>query len=185
MNVKLISTEELIDDEEVTVWRLDKGNGRVIININKSLNNKRDSITECEWLDEGHRFIQVNYSDWDSRELIAIMNVQGEIIRKGILSVEEVLDKPQLFIVQMSGAAMDSEAAVFEFGLAADDWKMAVLDEYGEFIIEPSYDAIWLEKDETFFCATGRNGDEYRFSLDGERAPNLLGRRGLTHRAPH
>ena len=99
------------------------------------------------------------------------MNVEGEIIRKGILSVEEVLDKPQLFIVQMSGAAMDSEVSEFEFGLAADDWKMAVLDKYGEFTIEPCYDAIWLEEGETFFCATGRNGDEYRFSLAGERVP--------------
>jgi hypothetical protein len=59
------------------------------------------------------------------------MNVEGEIIRKGILSVEEVLDKPQLFIVQMSGAAMDSEVSEFEFGLAANDWKMAVLDKFG------------------------------------------------------
>ena len=58
---QLVSTDELINGEETTVWRLDIGKGRIIININKSSNNHNDSITACEWPGEEHHFIEVHF----------------------------------------------------------------------------------------------------------------------------
>ena len=103
MSGQLFLTEALVEGKETTVWRLDHGNERVVIHLNRSLNNPRDRVTACEWPSEGYRFVRVQSSDWDSNELVAITNGQGKIIRKGICSVAEGLDQPQRFIVRCRG----------------------------------------------------------------------------------
>lgn len=159
MKIKLKSEQQIIDDDEITVWILDKGNGTIIININKLFN---DTINECDWLDDGHQFLQVMYSDWDDNELFAIVNTNGEIIRNGIRSVEDFLEKQNLFIVEMSGVGMGDEAS--EYGISKDDWKMAVINKNGDFVVPPEFNDIWFDEDENLFYAD----DKHKFTIDGK-----------------
>jgi len=164
MKVELKSKKEIIDDEEITIWQLDKNDGAIVITINKLFD---DTICECDWLDDKHKFLQVMYSDWDSNELFAIVNTDGEIIRDAIRSVEEYIEKPQLFIVEMSGFGLGSEAS--EHDLSADDWKMAVINRYGEFVIEPIYPKIYFEDEESTFYADNYTGEKIKYSVDGKK----------------
>ena len=163
MKTKLTETIEIVDDDEVTIWRIDKGDGIVLINLNLLFD---DCVSECEWLDDGHKLVQVMYSDWDSRELVAIVNTNGEILRKGINSIEVVLEKQKRLIVDMSGFGMGDDAS--DYFLEQDDTRMAVIDWHGDFVIDPLYYSIWFEETENMFYAEDTNGNELMFSIDGE-----------------
>jgi|WetSurMetagenome_2_1015567.scaffolds.fasta_scaffold303119_2 hypothetical protein len=140
MKTILTSKEEIIDGEEVTVWYIDKGDGTILINLNKIL---EEEISDCEWLGTKNKFLAANYTDWDSRELLAIFNDEGQIIRKGISNIETFIEKNDSFIITVSGYGLGEEAAFYN--IAADDLKMAVINTSGEFIIAPKFDKIQFE----------------------------------------
>lgn len=164
METILNSYQEIIDDEEVTVWQLDNNDGAKVITINKLF---KDEVLDCEWLDCNEDFLLVMYSDWDSNELYAIVDTNGVIIRDAIRSIECCVESANLIIVEMSGFGMGDEAA--EYHLAADDWKMGVINQYGEFIIDPKYLTIYFDEQENVFCAGNHSGDELRYTIEGEK----------------
>jgi len=161
MKAILTSKQEIINDNEATVWYIDKGDGAILINLNKIL---VEDISECNWLSEKGKYILANYSDWDSTELIAIFKDDGQLIKKGISSIETFIEEKELFVINLSGYGLGGEASYYN--LATYDWKMAVIDTYGKFIIEPKYDKIRYE--ENIFYAKNIVGEEYKYSIKGE-----------------
>jgi hypothetical protein len=164
MKAELKSSEHFIDYDEITVWELHTPVGAVI-NINKLFD---DSVAECSWIDDDHKYLRVDYYDWDSNELTALVDSEGDIIRKGILNVEEYLPEHGLFIVEMSGFGMGDRAR--DFDLEDDDSKMAVINRFGDFVIKPEYRSIIFEPEENlFYAGSGYSGYDYAFSLEGKR----------------
>ncbi|MDJ1497663.1 hypothetical protein QNI19_32285 [Cytophagaceae bacterium DM2B3-1] len=150
MQDELKESIQMFQGEEITVWQVEKKNGAVIITINQLFD---DHIFDCQWLDEKQTYLKVFYTDWDSNELCAIVNPDGKIIRKGIRSLKGYIEKYQLFIVEMSGLAMGSEA--INYLLSEFDWKMGVVNQRGEFIINPAYDSIRFDHDQELFYVNG------------------------------
>lgn len=166
METILTSKEEIIDGEEVTVWYIYKGYGAIIINLNRILD---EEISECTWLGTKQKYLNVDYTDWDENELVAILDADGQIARKGIMYIETFIEDEGLFIIKISGHGLGEEATYFN--LASDDWKMAVIDASGKFIIEPEYDKIQFEEEENIFYAKNLAGEENKYSLNGKRCP--------------
>jgi hypothetical protein len=164
MKSKITSTVEIIDDEEITIWRLEKDDGTEVININKLFD---EDISNCFWQDEDHKFLIVEYYNWDSTEQIAIINNVGKIVRKEINSIEDYIEKQELFIINISGYGLGNEAAKYD--LSTDNWKMAVIGKDGKFIIPPNYDQITFKEDENIFYAEKFNSEnKFKFSIDGK-----------------
>ncbi len=164
MKAELKSSEHFIDHDEVTVWELHTSDGKVV-NINTLFD---DSVADCSWIDDDHEFLRVDYYDWDSNELTALVDSEGDIIRKGILNVEEYLPEHGLFILEMSGFGMGDEAR--DYDLESDDTKMAVINRFGKFIIPPEYDRIFFEPDDNQFSADRLYDErEFFFTLEGKK----------------
>jgi hypothetical protein len=159
MKTIITSTEEIVDNETVNIWRIDKNDGTILINLNKLIG---EGISECRWQDEKQKILIVEYIDWDSNELIAIVTKDGQIIRKGIRSIEEYIDKYGVFIIIISGFGLGNEAPIYD--LDEDDWKMAAINKYGEFIIPPKFDRINFDEDDNILYAENY-GIENKFSL--------------------
>ena len=162
MSIEIIASEEIVDGEEVTIWRLNKDEGTVVVNLNKLLDN---GVCECYWLGEKHHYLQVMHVDWTGLEVWAIVSIYGVIIRKYVKSVEHFIEKYYLFIVEMSGVDLGEEA--WEYGLEAEDCRMAVINRFGNFTIPPEYDSIKYYDDENIFY-TEYKGIKYKFSMDGK-----------------
>jgi len=72
-----------------------------------------------------------------------------------------------LFIINISGYGLGDEAGYY--GLGSDDWKMAVIDVNGKFIIPPEYDQITFEEAEHMFYAENYNsGNKFQFTVEGK-----------------
>ena len=164
MKTRITSTEEIIDNQTVSIWRLENDEKETVININKLIN---EDVSNCFWQDDAEKYLTVEYTDWDGTELIAIVNENNTILRKGIRSIEEYLDKHELFIINISGYGLGEEAG--NYALGSDDWKMAVIDFNGRFIIPPEYDRIFFEEDGNIFYAENlSNENKYQFSIAGK-----------------
>ncbi len=163
MKIELKSKTEIIDEEEITTWQIDKNDGAIVITLNKLI---EDTICECMWVDTNRTYLQVMYMDWDSNELFAIVHTNGYVVRNAIRSLEAYIESLQLFIVEMSGFGLGLEAT--EYHLAADDWKMAVVNRHGDFVIGPEYSKIYFEDDENVFYANNYNDDEVRYAVNGK-----------------
>ena len=163
MQLELTSTEEIVNDEEVTVWRIVRNGGQEDIILNGLF---RDGISECSWLDEERKLISVFYVDWDGNEVYAMVNSAGEILRKGITMIEDVVADEQLFIIQVTGLGLGDEAS--DYGLHSDNLRMAVVNRDGEFVISPEYERIRYEEDEKLFYADTALKGECKFGIDGK-----------------
>lgn len=163
MKTTLTSKEEIIDGEKVMVWHIDKGDGAILININKVL---EEEISECTWLGKKSSILEVCYCDWDSMELTAILNDNGQIIKKGVVSIDTYIEEEGLFVVSFSGYGLGEEA--LNYSLAIDDCKMAVIDTYGRFIIGPIYNKIEFDENENIFYAKNYTGAEIKYTLTGK-----------------
>jgi hypothetical protein len=160
MKIEIEPKYEIIDDEEVAIWKIYNQDGTLLVNLDLALN---EGISECYWIDESRQFIIVEYYDWDTNELTAIVNRSGQIIRKGIYSIEEYLEKYKLFIIIIAGLGLADEA--FEYNLAYDDTKMAVINQFGDFQIFPYYDVVTFDEDENLFHARNYGSErEFKFS---------------------
>jgi len=164
MKIELISKEEHIDNDIVYNWFIIKNNGAITIHLNKII---EETISECSFIDKNNKYIEVLYSDWDSNELCAIVNADGEVIKTGIKSIEEFYEEYDLFRVILSGFAIASE--LIEFGLPSDDDYWAVIKWNGEYIINPNYGNIIYDEDDNYFIASSRGGNKYKYSINGER----------------
>jgi len=163
MGIILITKEEIVEDNEVTIWYIDKDNGAILININKILD---ETITDCNWIGRDNKFLSVEYTDWDNNELIAILNDRGEIIKRGLEEIELFIEEKELFIAIFSGYGLGDDACYYNLGI--DECKMSVLNYFGKFIIDPIYDEIHFNEEEFCFYAKNYSGVELKFTLNGE-----------------
>jgi hypothetical protein len=92
-------------------------------------------VNECHWIDEEQTFIEVHYYDWDNSELIAIVNNQGEMLRKSILDIVEYLVEYKLFIIVQLGDHLGEDR--FDYMADEEDHLYAVINQFGEYVIEP------------------------------------------------
>lgn len=107
------------------------------------------------------------YADWDSLELFAIVNLNGEIIMKGIRSIEKYIEAKQIFIVEITGRAFEEKG--IDSNLASDDWNTAVINNFGDIIIPPDYSSICFEEETQTFIGNRSGGAKVRFDLNGFR----------------
>ncbi len=149
MDIEIITEETIIDNDAVTLWKLNKGNGAIIIDLNKLLDL---SIVECEWLSQNKKYIILQYRDWDSMEYFAITSSDGTLIKKGVTEFE-FIEKEELFIILLSGNGLDEEATYYNVGY--NDYKMAVINKYGKYVMEPEYNSIKYYDDEDVLYADG------------------------------
>jgi len=151
MNIELISEEILIDNEELTTWKLDKGNGTIITDLTKLLDLE---IIECNWLDDTRKHLIVMHSEYDSMEHFAIVSNEGRLVKKGIKEIHQVIQKEELFVVLFSGFGLGEEDSTY-YNVGHEDFKMAVIDEYGVYVLPPQYNSIKYYDDEDVLYADG------------------------------
>ena len=87
-------------------------------------------INECNWLDADDRFMEVRYYDWDENELSAIINSDGELLRKGIVEITNFIPPYKHFIILQTGD--DLGIARFDYQADEEDQLFAVINEIGE-----------------------------------------------------
>jgi hypothetical protein len=164
MRIEIEPQYEIIDDEEIATWQIFKNDGTLLVDLDIAIN---EGISECYWIDESKKFMVVEYYDWDTNELIAIVNWRGQIIRKGISSIEDYIEKFNLFIISISGLGMGDDA--FAFDMESDDIRMAIIDQYGDFYINPLYDSLNYYEDEDILYAVRYRGEvKHKFRINGE-----------------
>lgn len=73
MSNKIEPQYEIQDGEEMAIWRIYKKDGKLLIDLDKALN---EDIFECYWIDESMQFMIVEYYDWDTNELIVNIPVK-------------------------------------------------------------------------------------------------------------
>lgn len=162
MKAEIIYRVEGEEDDEISIWELKTPKGKVL-NIADILDH---SVSDCNWVDEDHEFLDVFYSDWDSSEFSAILNKNGDVLRKGILEIAEYVKEHALFVVRMSGFGMHDEAR--DYDMESDDEKMAVINRFGGFVVPPEYDRLGFEPDDNLFYADNYRDDrEFYFTLEG------------------
>ena len=150
-----------IDGDESTVWYLDSPHG-VSTNLNQAL---REDVLECQWIDQDETLLQVRYSNWDSRELIAIVNHNGQLLRNAIVEIYRFLPEHALFIAEMYFADMGAESAYYS--VSEFETKLGVIDRYGKFLVSPIYERIVFDDDDGIFFAHGKSDKPDKFNKDG------------------
>ncbi len=164
MKIELQTKIEIINGEEFTIWQLNKNDGAIVITLNKTFDYE---IIECGWLDDKQQFLEIMYGDFNGNELFAIINKHGTVVRDAIRGIMKYLEGPQLFIVEMSGSGMGIEG--MQYGLGEDEWKFAVVNAYGHFVIPPEYWAIYFDDEENTFYSDKYFGKEVNFTIKGEK----------------
>ena len=99
-----------------------------------------ETINECNWLDADDRFMEVRYYDWDENELSAIINSDGELLRKGIVEITNFIPPYKHFIILQTGD--DLGIARFDYQADEEDQLFAVINEIGEYIVEPQPEEV-------------------------------------------
>jgi hypothetical protein len=170
MKVEITSNYEVVEDEEeeVLVWRIDHGDGTILVNINRVLTNNH--IEDCAWLDDGRRYISAYYYDWADNESTAIISIWGTIVRKSIYTIEKVikLGFHHQFIVIMSGSGMWAEEDYDCWMVNPGDLKWAVLNIHGEFILRPCDDSIEYDEKEKCYWTKRFGHYDLKYNLDGK-----------------
>ena len=161
MKIELTETLQQNGDDEYPIWHL--RHGLEIFEIN---NVFEGAVLQCNWVGIDNKFLEVMYADWDGLELFAIMNLKAEMIFKGIRSIEKYIEAEQIFIVEITGRAIEDQS--IDYNLPLDDWNMAVINNYGDFIIPPKYPSIYFDEETQTFLGNGKGGFKDRYSLDGK-----------------
>jgi hypothetical protein len=144
---------EILSQEngKITEWFLQKLSGE-IVDLRKVL---ADGIIECVWQDEDRDFIVAFYYEWDTTELFAIIDKNGDVVKRGISEIIDYVEDAKVFIVRFEGRWLGAEQSYYV--VADDEWKMAVIKSDGNFLIEPKYSKIVLDEDEHVFIADKTN----------------------------
>lgn len=163
MKIELKSRTEIIDNQEITFWTLEKD--EIVININEVIDADCSScVIECSFIDTDKRYIEIQYNDWTSCEFIAIIDTRGNMLMKGISSIEKYIEEYELFIISITGHGLGDDALYYN--VSSDDYKMAVINSSGKFIIPPNYDSIGFDEDELNFEV---GYTDIKYNLKGER----------------
>jgi len=164
MKIELVCTSETRENGElINIWKIDKNDGTIVININKLFD---DNVLECRWIDDEHCFLEVIHMGWEGTEVWAIVDKYGEIVRENLLSVESYIEERSLFIAYIKGIGL-SDFELNDFNMLPDDENMSVLDRNGNFIIPPIYDKINYYDDEKIFVCKKYGNNEVEYSLYG------------------
>jgi hypothetical protein len=163
MHIELRKIEETIDGNEITTWQIDRDYGAIVITLNKVF---KKPIIECNWLDDKHEFLELMYAEWNSLEIFAIIRSDGFVVRDAIRAIQNYIQEFGLFIVEMSGFGMGGEAR--EYDLEGDDWKMGVINRYGDFLVNPEYYNISFDEIERVFIADNYHKNPDKFSVSGK-----------------
>lgn len=133
-------------DDETNIWYFKTS--QKTYNLNKILD---DHVFEVDFLDENKKdIVIVGYSDWDSNELRAIINKSGEIIYKGIRSIESYIADQDLFILIINSDQVHGDLYYYH-GLKSDERYYLVINIHGEMIIEFTEDRITYDEEEKGF----------------------------------
>lgn len=148
MEVQLIEKCTLIDGvEEIRTWHLNKGNGAVIISISKLFDHH---VLECNWIAEDKKFLEVMYGNWEGSELWAIVDCNGNIVKKSLREINEYIPAFDVFLVIMCRFDMEDDAHLYF--LDGEDDKVAVINRCGDYIVEPTNSHVYFDdEDNTFF----------------------------------
>ncbi|WP_299818073.1 hypothetical protein [uncultured Pontibacter sp.] len=167
MELEIKSCQEVInedDQEALTVWRLINNRDATEINLNRLLDV---DIFECDWWGKDKKLISVSYSDWDENYNMALISSSGHIVLRDIYSVEEDLLEPHdCFIVQVTGRQLLAYDSAEYYGIDPDEYRMGVMNKWGEYIVSPDYSKIYFEEEDCLFYAR-KSGDETKYTLDG------------------
>lgn len=157
---------EIVNGKELTICELIKGNGAITININQIL--EEESISEASWLTDKEEYFSILYIGHDDFEYYAIIDTDGNVIKKGIREIVDTIEDYNYFIVSFMGTESFPDASYY--GLhSSDDWAQGVINSYGEYIIEPTIDNdIDFDPDEKLFNVFV-NGKEYIYNQNGRR----------------
>ncbi len=148
---EIITYQENVEGDEVTKYKLDKGNGTIVIDLEKLLNA---TVSECEWLGEDKSYLQVMYGEWEGTDHFAIVSKDGDLVKKGIKEIYHFIPGVKLFVVMFTGFGLGENDRAY-YSVANDDWKMGVINRYGDYILEPKFNKIQYFDDEELFYADG------------------------------
>ena len=90
----------------------------------------------------------------------------GNVVKKGLVSVENTIDKHYLFIVIVSGYGLGGDS--FNYFLAEDEERHAVINSDGDFVINPKYFNIYFDEDKNYFVCTDETNKEINFDITGK-----------------
>ncbi|MBQ4915284.1 hypothetical protein J8L85_12600 [Maribacter sp. MMG018] len=148
---EIITYQEIVEGDEVTKYKLNKNNGTILIDLEKLLNA---TVTECEWLGEDKSYLELMYYEWDSTEHFAIVSKDGDLVKKGIKEIHHYIPEVELFVVMFTGFGLGENDSAY-YSVANDDWKMSVINRYGDYILEPIFNKIQHFDDEELFYVDG------------------------------
>lgn len=143
-----ILQEQDADDEDTSIWYF-KALGKTY-NLNKILGG---DISDVNLLDDEKRdIVIIEYTDWNSNELRAIINKYGKVIYKGIRSIESHISIRDfdLFVLEINSDHVDGNLYHYH-GLRSDELYYLVINVYGEMLIEFTEDYITYDDYEDGF----------------------------------
>ena len=146
MSIK-IQLQELYDEnEEVKTLVIIDSTNNIIADLSKTSN---EEIIEADIIDDN--FIEGHYTSYTTDyECIALFDNAGKLIRKGIYSIENYIESRKEFIILV----VAQEGEYYEFYRNyrdAPDFLHCVIDELGDYIIEPTTKNIeYLEENDKY-----------------------------------
>lgn len=140
-----IIVKEIKDEEETRLWFYKEGNRWLC--LNEAL---EEDILEVEFLDEEKGVLLVFYSNWDSMELYALMDIEGNVRMTGISTVEEYIKDHELLIVTINSSYADEDMEHDDYN-DSDEIFWTVLDIYGSVKIDSTQSPIKFYDDENIF----------------------------------
>lgn len=109
-----------------------------------------DNIDETAY-ESNQSFLIAYYSDWDSNELRAIINLYGKIIFRDIRIIHEYIPEFGMFIVEIRGEQYVGEEIFYEYDLNSDTDYCAVINLSGQIIIAFTEEIITYDEEEKGF----------------------------------
>lgn len=148
MEVQLLEKCTLIDGvEEIRTWEINRGNGALTISISELFDHH---VLECDWIDKDRKFLGVMYSNWEGSELYAIVDCNGNIVKRSLREITEYIPAFDLFLVIMCRFDMEDDA--YLYFLDGEDDKVAVINRCGDYIVEPTNSRVYFDDEgNTFF----------------------------------
>lgn len=125
-----------------------------------------DEVTDCDWFDEEERFLVASYNDWDGQSNFAILSLHGELLRKGIRQIRQYIPEHRLFIIEQTGSSLGEDR--FDYQAEEDDVLFAVMNDTGEYVIEPQTEQIYFNDQESVF-GVGSASEWIIYDLKGQR----------------
>lgn len=129
---------EILSDDKNWYIKTSEDN---LIHLNPILD---EDIIEVNFLDDDKKYVSVLYSNWDSMELRAIIDLKGNIVYSGINSIEQYIPEYDLFIIELNSEYINAETEAY-FGLQTDTIYYTVIDSNGKLLIDFSKNYVSFE----------------------------------------